>query len=238
MRFWDPDRGRVAFDGHDLRDVTLASLRGQIGLVFQDTFIFDTTIRENIALGRPGATDAEVAAAARAAELDAYITSLPAGYDTVLGERGVRMSGGQRQRMAIARALLRDPRLLLLDEATSALDARTEREILDTLARLEQGRTTLIVTHRLSLAATAERIFVLDDGQLVEQGTHTDLVAAGGLYQRLYAEQTGYATAGTAPAGCGGRAEHARAAGDEPSTQPQTSPELGARLAPPSSSPP
>jgi ABC-type multidrug transport system fused ATPase/permease subunit len=194
MRFWDPDQGRVLFDDHDLRDVTVASLRGQIGLVFQDTFVFDTTVRENIAMGRPGATDAEIAAAAEAAEIDAYITSLPAGYDAILGERGVRMSSGQRQRLAIAQALLRDPRILLLDEATSALDTRTEREILDTLAVLERGRTTIMVTHRLSLAATADRIFVLDKGRVVEHGSHADLVAAGGLYRRLHEEQTGYAT--------------------------------------------
>ena len=191
-RFWDPDSGRVLFDGHNIRDVTVESLRGQIGLVFQDTFIFDTTLRENISMARPGATDAEVAAAAAAARLESYVEALPAGYDTILGERGVRMSGGQRQRLAIARALLRDPRLLILDEATSALDAQTEREILDTLAALMPGRTTVSITHRLSLAATADRIFVLDGGSVVESGTHSELVSAGGLYQRLYEEQTGY----------------------------------------------
>jgi ABC-type multidrug transport system fused ATPase/permease subunit len=191
LRFYDPDQGRVLFDGQDLRDVTLASLRGQIGLVFQDTFIFDSTVRENILIGRPDATDAEVAAAARAAQLSDYIDALPAGYDTVLGERGVRMSGGQRQRLAIARALLRDPRILILDEATSALDPHTEAEIQETLAAVAADRTTISITHRLTSAAGADLIFVLNQGRLVEEGAHTDLVRSGGLYQQLYDEQTG-----------------------------------------------
>src|SRR5207253_2897199 len=158
-------------------------------LVFQDTFIFDTTLRENIEIGRPGASDADVAAAAEAARLDAYIESLPAGFDTVLGERGVHMSGGQRQRLAIARAILRDPSVLILDEGTSALDARTERAILDTLASLTHNRTTISITHRLSVAARADRVYVLDHGRVVEEGPHEQLVNAGGLYQRLYEEQ-------------------------------------------------
>jgi ABC-type multidrug transport system fused ATPase/permease subunit len=195
LRFWDPDSGRVLFDGHDARAATLASLRGQIGIVFQDTFVFDTTIRENIALGLPGATDADVVAAAKAAQLHDYIESLPAGYDTVLGERGVRMSGGQRQRLAIARALIRDPRVLVLDEATSALDAQTERELLATLAIVARDRTTISITHRLSVAATADRIVVLDHGRVAEEGRHEDLVRAGGLYQELYEEQTGHVIA-------------------------------------------
>jgi len=195
LRFWDPDEGRVLFDGGDIRDGSLATVRGQIGLVFQDTFIFDTTLRENIAIGREGASDRDVAEAASAARLDSFIEALPAGFDTVLGERGVRMSGGQRQRLAIARALLRDPSILVLDEATSALDAQTESEILETLVVLAKGRTTISITHRLSLAAMADRILVLDEGRLVEEGSHSDLVGAGGLYQRLYEEQTGYATA-------------------------------------------
>lgn len=190
-RFWDPVQGRVLFDGCDLRDVTLPSLRDQIGLVFQDTFIFDTTVRENIAIGRQGATDSEIIAAAEGAQLDEYIASLPAGYNTVLGERGVRMSGGQRQRLAIARALLRNPRVLILDEATSALDTQTEREILETLNELKRGRTTISVTHRLSVAATADRILVLEHGKLVEQGTHDELLQKNGLYRRLHQEQVG-----------------------------------------------
>lgn len=192
MRFWDPRQGQVLFDGHDLREVKLASLRSQIGLVFQDTFVFDTTLRENIAIGRPGATQAEIVQAAKAARLDSYIALLPDGYDTLLGERGVKMSGGQRQRLAIARALLRNPRILILDEATSALDSRTESEILDTLREVSRGRTTISITHRLSLAATANHIMVLDEGRVVEQGSHSELVKAGGLYQQLYEEQTSH----------------------------------------------
>jgi ABC-type multidrug transport system fused ATPase/permease subunit len=195
LRFWDPEAGRIAFDGHDLRDVTLASLRGQIGVVFQDTAIFDTSLGENIGLGRLGATESEIAAAAGAAQLGSYVASLPQGYATLVGERGVRMSGGQRQRVALARALLRDPRLLILDEATSALDAQTEREILDTLVEVGRGRTIVSVTHRLSLAASADHIVVVDHGRIVEQGTHADLVRRHGVYRRLYEEQTGYAIA-------------------------------------------
>ncbi len=194
LRFWDPERGAVRFDGIDLRDVTLESLRGQIGVVFQDTFVFDTTLRENIAIGRPGATDAEVA------RLGEYVEALPQGFDTVLGERGVRMSGGQRQRLAIARVLLRDPPVLILDEATSALDARTEREILDTLSDVTKGRTTITITHRLVMAANADRILVIDRGRCVEEGPHAELVRAGGLYQRLYEEQSGVPAAAPAPA--------------------------------------
>lgn len=199
LRFWDPDEGRVLFDGSDLRDATLVSLRGQTALVFQDTFVFDTTVRENIGIGREGASDAEIAAAARAARLDDWVESLPARFDTVLGERGVRMSGGQRQRLALARALLRNPSILVLDEATSALDPQTEREILDTLLTLTRGRTTVSITHRLSLAATADRVLVLDNGRLVEQGSHAELARAGGLYQELWDEQQGRAAAPRVP---------------------------------------
>jgi ABC-type multidrug transport system fused ATPase/permease subunit len=189
LRFWDPQRGRVVLDGRDVRDATLSSLRGQLGLVFQDTFIFDASVRDNIALSRPDATDAEVRAAAVAARLDAYVDGLPDGFDTLLGERGVRMSGGQRQRLALARAVLRDPQVLVLDEATSALDMRTEREVLDALAEFGPGRTRISITHRLALAATADQIVVLDHGRIVQQGTHAELVKVEGLYQRLHAEQ-------------------------------------------------
>src|SRR5262249_53129864 len=149
LRFYDPEEGSVTFDGRDLRTATVASLRNQVGVVFQDTFLFDTTIRENIALGRPGASDADVEAAAKAAEVHDFIMTLPRGYDTLVGERGGRLSGGQRQRLSIARALVRNPRVLVLDEATSALDPRTERLVADTLDRVGQGRTTISVTHRL-----------------------------------------------------------------------------------------
>jgi ATP-binding cassette subfamily B protein len=191
MRFWDPHDGSILFDGQDLRDVTVSSHRGQIGLVFQDTFIFDTTVRENIGIGQPQATDADIMAAAKAARLDEDIQAMPSGYDTVLGERGVRMSGGQRQRLAIARAILRNPTVLLLDEATSALDAQTETGILETIAALKHGRTVISVTHRLSWAKEADLIFVLEKGRLVEQGAHAELVTADGLYQKLYQEQMG-----------------------------------------------
>ncbi|HYO50996.1 MAG TPA: ABC transporter transmembrane domain-containing protein, partial [Chloroflexia bacterium] len=194
LRFWDPTEGRLTFDGHDLREATISSIRSQTSIVFQDTFIFDTTLRENIAISRPTATDAEIRKVAEDAQLSDYIASLPAGYDTVLGERGVRMSGGQRQRLAIARALLRNPRVLIFDEATSALDAHTEMEILEILDELARGRTTISITHRLSIAAKADRIYVLDHGRLVEEGSHQELVRAGGLYHKLYEEQTSYAT--------------------------------------------
>lgn len=200
MRFWDPQKGRILFDGHDIRDVTLVSLRGQIGLVFQETFVFDTTLRENIGIGRLTATDDEIVAAARGAQLQSYLGSLPQGFDTVLGEQGVRMSGGQRQRLAIARVLVRDPRVMIMDEPTSALDAATEAGILETLGEVAKGRTTISITHRLSLAASADRIYVIDQGQVVEQGPHAELVQAGRMYQKLYETQMQYATGGAAAA--------------------------------------
>ncbi|HEV7523320.1 MAG TPA: ABC transporter transmembrane domain-containing protein [Acidimicrobiia bacterium] len=199
MRTYDPAAGAITFDGIDLRSVTVASWRGQLGVVFQDTFLFDTTIRENIEMARPGATAAEVEAAARAAELHEFITELPRGYDTLVGERGGRLSGGQRQRLAIARALLRDPLILLLDEATSALDPRTERLIANTLDRVGAGRTTIAVTHRLTSITDYDRIFVVVAGQLVEQGTHEELVRAGGTYSQLWSEQVGGHAATEAP---------------------------------------
>jgi energy-coupling factor transporter ATP-binding protein EcfA2 len=199
MRFADPDEGAIRFDGRDIRAATLASLRGQLGVVFQESFLFDATIRENIAMGKPNATDEEVEAAAKAAELHEFITELPRGYDTLVGERGGRLSGGQRQRLAIARALLRDPSVLILDEATSALDPRTERLIATTLERVGAGRTTIAVTHRLNSVITYDRIFVIVAGKLVEQGTHDELVRLGGAYAGLWAEQTGGGVAADAP---------------------------------------
>jgi ATP-binding cassette subfamily B protein len=191
LRFYEPNGGRITFDGIDIEEATLESLRGQIGVVFQDSFLFDLSIRENIRMGRLDATDAEVEAAGHAAEIDDLIASLPQGYDTVVGERGGRLSGGQRQRIAIARAIVRNPAVLLLDEATSALDSRTEAAINRTLARLATGRTTVMVTHRLTSAAHADRIYVLDRGRLVEHGTHDELLKGEGLYAKLWHEQTG-----------------------------------------------
>ncbi|SHN36847.1 ABC transporter transmembrane domain-containing protein [Cryptosporangium aurantiacum] len=191
MRFYDPDRGAVLFDGRDIRGATLASLRGQLGVVFQETFLFDGTLRDNIGLGRLGASPEEIEKAARAAQLHEYITTLPRGYDTPVGERGVRLSGGQRQRLALARALLRDPAVLLLDEATSALDPRTERLVAETLESVSSGRTLIAVTHRLTSIVDYDQIYVLESGQIVEQGTHDELVALGGVYADLWAEQNG-----------------------------------------------
>ncbi|MEY2434953.1 MAG: ATP-binding cassette, subfamily bacterial [Acidimicrobiaceae bacterium] len=197
QRFYDPNEGAVLFDGRDIRDAPIDSLRSQLGMVFQETFLFDTTIRENIAMGRPGSTDEEVEAAAKAAEVHEFIAGLPRGYDTLVGERGGRLSGGQRQRLAIARALLRNPTVLLLDEATSALDPRTERLINDTLERVASGRTTIAVTHRLGSIIDYDRIFVLANGELVEQGKHDELVSLGGVYASLWSEQTGAAVVTT-----------------------------------------
>jgi|GEM_PF-3071 len=190
-RFYDADRGTVRMDGRDVRELQIDSLRRQIGLVSQDNFLFNRSVRENIRFGREGATDEEVEAAARAAEVHDFIAQMPQGYDTPVGERGANLSGGQRQRIAIARAILRNPSILILDEATSALDPRTENAINHTLASLAKGRTTISVTHRLAAAATADRVYVLDRGRLVEQGSHNELLAQGGLYARLYEEQSG-----------------------------------------------
>jgi ATP-binding cassette subfamily B protein len=199
LRFYDPQQGRILLDGVDIRSATQQSLREQMAVVFQDTFVFNTTIRENLAYGRLDATEEEIITAARQAEIHDFIMSLPAGYDTVVGERGARLSGGQRQRLAIARALLRRPAILLLDEATSALDPETEAQIQATLSQVTQQLTTIAVTHRLASAANADYIFVLDRGLLVEQGTHAELMAARGLYARLYEEQQGALAAGVAP---------------------------------------
>lgn len=197
LRFADPDSGSVLFDGVDLRDVTLSSLRNQIGVVMQQTFLFNTTIRENIALSDPEASADQIDLAVAGASLDEVLVSLPAGLDTVVGERGGRLSGGQAQRVAIARALLRDPAIIVLDEATSALDPRTEREVCRTLERVGAGRTTIAVTHRLASVRDYDCIFVVVDGRIVQSGTHAELLAAGGAYAELWAEQT----SGVAPPG-------------------------------------
>lgn len=185
QRFWDPTAGRVLLDGIDLRDMARTEFRGQMALVPQDPVIFAASARENIRLGRPEATDAEIEAAARAAHAHDFIAALPRGYDTALGERGVMLSGGQRQRVAIARAILRDAPILLLDEATSALDAESEALVQAAVARLAEGRTTVVVAHRLATVKKADRIIVLDKGRIVAEGTHDALVAEGGLYARL-----------------------------------------------------
>jgi len=191
LRFYDPQHGRVAFDGVDVREAALDSVRGQMGIVFQDNILFNISIRENIRLGKLAASDAEVEHAAQAAEIHELILSMPQGYDTVVGERGSRLSGGQRQRVAIARAILGNPAILLLDEATSALDPRTEAAINATLERIAHGRTTINVTHRLSGGVNADHIYVFDRGTLIEQGTHGELLQLGGLYAQLWYEQSG-----------------------------------------------
>ncbi len=188
-RFYDVDEGSIAIDGQDVRDVTLASLRGAVALVAQEVTLFDDTLRANIAYGRFGASVADIEAAARAAGAESFIRELPNGYDTVVGEHGVRLSGGQRQRLAIARAMLKDAPILLLDEATSALDSESERQVQAALRTLIRGRTTLVIAHRLSTVQGADLICVVDRGRIVESGRHAELLARNGPYARLHAMQ-------------------------------------------------
>ncbi|MDP6259373.1 MAG: lipid A export permease/ATP-binding protein MsbA [Rhodospirillales bacterium] len=185
-RFYDVDNGRIAIDGTDVQDVTFESLRGAMALVSQEITLFDDTIRANIAYGRPDASEDEIIEAAKNAAAHDFIMEMPVGYDTYVGERGIKVSGGQRQRLAIARAMLKNAPILLLDEATSALDTESERHVQSTLTKLMQGRTTLVIAHRLSTVMDADLIHVIDQGKLVESGSHTELIAQDGIYARLY----------------------------------------------------
>lgn len=189
LRFWDPQQGRIVVDGHDLREFELDDLRARVGLVAQDTYLFNTTLRENLRLSRPEATPEQLTAAVRAANALEFVESLPDTYETAVGERGVQLSGGQRQRIAIARAILKDAPILILDEATSHLDSENERQVHEALNGLMRGRTTLVIAHRLSTIRNADRIVVLDDGGVAEQGTHEELLARGGIYAQLVATQ-------------------------------------------------
>jgi ATP-binding cassette subfamily B protein len=191
LRLYDVDEGTVRVDDTDVREVSVPSLRKAMGYVGQETYLFYGTVRDNIAYGLPDADDDDIVAAAKAAEAHDFVTNLPDGYDTMVGERGVKLSGGQRQRVAIARAILQDPEILLLDEATSDVDTETELLIQKSLDRLTADRTTLVIAHRLSTVKDADQIVVIEDGRVVERGTHGDLLAEDGLYANLWAVQAG-----------------------------------------------
>jgi len=199
FRFWDPDQGRITIDGQDLRACTQASVRAAIGIVAQETMLFNNTIAYNIGYARPDATRDEIVEAARLADLDDFVSTLPDGYDTLVGERGLKLSGGERQRLAIARVILKRPPVLVFDEATSSLDSRAEAAILDALQRVARGTTTLAIAHRLSTIADADEILVLDQGRIVERGDHAGLIAADGLYAALWRRQHTGADAAAAP---------------------------------------
>ncbi|MBC7912243.1 MAG: ATP-binding cassette domain-containing protein, partial [Pyrinomonadaceae bacterium] len=186
MRFHDPTSGKVLWDGKDLRDASLASLRKQTALVTQETVLFNDTVRHNISYARPDASEKDIQEAARIAFAHDFIMELPAGYETIVGERGIFLSGGQRQRLAIARAVLADAPVLILDEATSALDAESERLVQRALANLIRNRTTIVIAHRLSTVRRADQIVVMERGQIIERGTHTELLARDGQYRKLY----------------------------------------------------
>jgi len=188
-RFYDPKKGSILIDGVDIRDFSLSSLRQQIGIVTQETILFNDTIRANIAYGKPDTPIKDIEAAAMQAHAHDFIQHLPAGYDTMIGDRGMKLSGGERQRIAIARALLKNPPILILDEATSQLDTESERIVQEAIDKLIRGRTVLVVAHRLSTICNAHKIIVLDNGSLVEQGNHKELLGKNGLYSRLYEVQ-------------------------------------------------
>jgi ATP-binding cassette, subfamily B, heavy metal transporter len=190
FRFYDVTGGAIRIDGQDIRDITQASLHAQIGVVPQDTVLFNDTVYYNIAYGRPDAGTAEVEDAARAAKIHDFIVSLPQGYQTTVGERGLKLSGGEKQRVGIARTLLKNPPILILDEATSALDTQTERDIQDSLLEMGQGRSVITIAHRLSTIADADQILVLEDGFVTEQGTHDTLLDMGGRYAAMWARQS------------------------------------------------